>query len=107
MDAGADRTDAAKRAPKVPNKPDIQKALNTAKGDDRRGQDGLCPWWHTVSTYTFQSAFADADRAWKNWLYSRTGRRKSRSVGCPAVQDQTPQPRQLPHPPVAAAESVA
>ncbi|WP_236728368.1 MULTISPECIES: RNA-guided endonuclease InsQ/TnpB family protein [Mycobacteriaceae] len=83
VDAGADRTDAAKRAPKVPNKPNIQKALNTAKGDDRRGQDGLCPWWHTVSTYTFQSAFADADRAWKNWLDSLTGRRKGRRVGRP------------------------
>jgi len=83
VDAGADRADAAKRAPKVPGKPDIQKTLNTAKGDDRRGEDGLCPWWHTVSTYTFQSAFADADRAWKNWLDSRTGRRKGRRVGRP------------------------
>lgn len=88
VDAGADQADAAKLAPKVPGKADIQKALNTVKGDDRRGQDGLCPWWHTVSTYTFQSAFADADRAWTNWLDSLTGRRKGRQIGRPKFKSK-------------------
>lgn len=47
--SGVDPAVAAKLAPKIPTKPAIQKALNQAKGDDRVGQDGLCPWWHTVS----------------------------------------------------------
>ncbi|MEU0498002.1 RNA-guided endonuclease TnpB family protein [Mycobacterium sp. NPDC006124] len=83
VDVGVDRAGAAKRVPKVPGHFAIQKALNAAKGDDRCGQGGLCPWWHTVSTYAFQSAFADADRAWKNWLDSLTGKRKGRQVGRP------------------------
>ncbi|MFN6548579.1 RNA-guided endonuclease InsQ/TnpB family protein [Mycolicibacterium nivoides] len=83
VESGADPGVAAKQAPKIPTKPAIQKALNQAKGDDRSGQDGLCPWWHTVSTYAFQSAFADADRAWSNWLDSITGRRSGRRVGRP------------------------
>ncbi len=67
----------------VPGKQVIQKALNAVKGDDRKGIDGACPWWHTVSTYAFQSAFLDADMAWKAWLDSLTGRRKGRRVGYP------------------------
>lgn len=81
--AGVDRKAAAQCAPKVPTKPDIQKALNQAKGDDRTGREGVCPWWHTVSTYAFQSALADADTAWKNWLDSLTGKRAGRRVGRP------------------------
>lgn len=83
MKAGADRTNAVRSAPKVPGHFAIQTALNAAKGDDRRSQDGLCPWWHNVSTYAFQSAFIDADRAWKNWTDSITGKRKGRPVGRP------------------------
>ncbi|GAT01228.1 RNA-guided endonuclease InsQ/TnpB family protein [Mycolicibacterium fortuitum] len=83
VESGADPDVAAKQAPKIPTKPNIQKSLNRAKGDDRVGQDGLCPWWHTVSTHALQSAFIDADRAWKNWLDSITGRRSGRRVGRP------------------------
>lgn len=68
---------------KVPTKPEIQKALNQVKGDSRKGIDGLCPWWHEVNTYCFQSAFADADTAWKNWLDSLKGKRAGRKVGYP------------------------
>ena len=67
----------------IPTHPTIKKALNQVKGDSRKGVDGLCPWWHEVSTYAFQSAFDDADRAWKNWLDSLTGRRAGRRVGYP------------------------
>lgn len=67
----------------VPSKPVIQKALNAAKGDSRTGVEGLCPWWHEVNTYAFQSAFVDADHAWHNWLDSHAGRRGSRQVGHP------------------------
>lgn len=81
--AGVDLRVAARNAPSIPAKPQIQKELNAAKGDDRRGLDGLCPWWHGVSTYTFQSAFADADQAWKNWIDSLTGKRSGRRVGAP------------------------
>lgn len=83
VDAGVDPSVAAKRAPKIPTRFDVQKALNQVKGDDRTGREGECPWWHTVSTYAFQAAFSDADRAWKNWLDSTTGNRKGRRVGKP------------------------
>ena len=59
----------------------IQFALNRSKGDDRADQDGLCPWWHEVSTYAFQSALADADSAWKNWLDSLSGREPAGESG--------------------------
>lgn len=81
--AGADAKTAAAAAPKIPTKPAIQKALNQVKGDERTGADGLCPWWWRVSTYAFQSAFADADAAWKNWLDSVTGKRAGRRVRGP------------------------
>jgi len=67
----------------IPTKQTIQFALNRAKGDDRTGHDGLCPWWHEVSTYAFQSALADADTAWANWLASLSGRRAGRKIGYP------------------------
>ena len=85
---GIDPTVAAAQAPKIPTKPAIQKALNEIKGDDRSGVDGECPWWHTVSTYAFQSAFADADAAWKNWLSSITGTRKGQPVGKPRFKSK-------------------
>ena len=82
-DSGVDPKLARAQAPKVPTKPEIQKALNRVKGDEGKGIDGLCPWWRSVGTYAFQSAFADADRAWQNWWDSRTGRRAGRPVGKP------------------------
>lgn len=83
VEQGMDPKTAAAQAPKIPGKPTIQKALNQVKGDDRIGVDGLCPWWHRTSTYAMQSAFADADRASKNWLDSITGKRAGRRVGRP------------------------
>lgn len=75
----------------VPTKPLIQKHLNQIKGDSRTGAhpEGVygperpCPWWHEVNTYAFQSAFIDADRAWKNWLDSLRGAHGGRRVGYP------------------------
>lgn len=87
--SGADPRDAARLAPRVPTKPAIQKALNAAKGDDRVGVDGDCPWWHTVSTYAFQSAFVDADAAWNNWMSSLTGKRAGRRVGRPRFKKKS------------------
>jgi len=81
--AGLDPNTARAAAPKIPTKPAIQKALNQVKGDDRTDTDGLCPWFWRVSTYAFQSAFADADTAWKNWLDSMTGKRAGRRAGRP------------------------
>lgn len=81
--AGDDPKTAGAHAPKIPTKPTIQKNLNQVKGDSRAGIDGLCPWFHEVSTYAFQSAFADADTAWKNWTDSITGRRGGRPVKRP------------------------
>ncbi|GGT44930.1 RNA-guided endonuclease InsQ/TnpB family protein [Nonomuraea spiralis] len=67
----------------VPRKPEVQTAWIAGRGDSRAGQDGACPWFHEVSTYCFQSAFQDADTAWKNWLDSLKGRRAGRRVGYP------------------------
>lgn len=68
---------------KVPTKPAIQKRWNRLKGDATRGVDGICPWWRSVSTHAFQSAFLDADQAWKNWMDSMSGKRAGRRVGAP------------------------
>lgn len=84
VQAGVPEEQARKQVPlKIPNKPVVQKALNAVKGDDRKGIDGVCPWYHTVSTYAFQSAFADADTAWSNWVASLRGERAGRRVGYP------------------------
>src|SRR5664279_5188657 len=84
IDTGVPEADARRRVKvTIPTKPTIQVALNRVKGDDRTGQDGLCPWWHEVSTYAFQSALADADTAWKNWLASLNGQRTGRKIGYP------------------------
>lgn len=83
VESGVDSKTAARQAPRVPTKPEIQRELNQIRGDSRTATDGLCPWWWTVSTYAFQSAFADADRAWSNWVDSLTGRRAGRRVGRP------------------------
>ncbi|MFE0106775.1 helix-turn-helix domain-containing protein [Streptomyces sp. NPDC059009] len=82
----------------VPTAASVQKHLNLIKGDSRAGglpenaygPERPCPWWHEVSTYAFQSAFRDADRAWANWLESLAGRwPESRP---PAVQEEGPVP---------------
>lgn len=88
VEQGVDPKTAAAQAPKVPTKPAIQKALNATKGDDRSGVEGECPWWHTVSTYAFQSAMIDADNAWKNWLASLTGGRAGRKLGAPRFKSK-------------------
>lgn len=68
---------------KVPSKPVIQKRWNNLKGDETEGIEGICPWWRSVSTYAFQSAWVDADRAWQNWLDSIKGKRAGRRLGMP------------------------
>jgi putative transposase len=82
--AGVDEA-AARRQVKVPvpSKPAIQRDWNRLKGDTTTMTPGYSPWWREVSTYAFQSAFADADRAWSNWLDSLAGRRAGRRVGYP------------------------
>ncbi len=69
--------------PKTPTKPAVYKAFIAERGDTREGLDGVCPWAHEINTHVFQSAFIDADRAWKNWLDSFKGTRKGRRVGYP------------------------
>lgn len=88
VDGGMDPNTAATQAPKVPGKPTIQKALKAARGDDRRGIDGLCPWWHEVSAFAFLSAFTDADTAWSNWLNSVTGKRAGKRIGAPKFKSK-------------------
>lgn len=68
---------------RLPSQAVIKKAWNQLKGDETKGVDGICPWWRSVSTYAFQSAFIDADRAWQNWMDSLTGTRAGRRMGVP------------------------
>ncbi len=67
----------------IPNKPVIHKAWVRARGDERTGEDGLSPWHHEINSYAFQSAWLDADGAWKNWVQSFRGARAGRRVGYP------------------------
>lgn len=84
IDAGTDELSARRQVKvPIPGRQTIQRELNLVKGDDRQNQDGTCPWWHEVSTYAFQSAFADCDMAWKNWLSSLSGKRAGRKTGYP------------------------
>lgn len=53
------------------------------RGDEKTAVEGVSPWWRTVSSYTFSSAMADADTAYKNWLDSLAGRRAGKRVGYP------------------------
>lgn len=81
---GYSEKDARKHATvKVPRHPEIKKRWNQLKGDETRGVEGICPWWRSVSTYAFQSAWDDVDRAWTNWLDSLSGKRAGRRVGMP------------------------
>ena len=81
---GLTETQARREATvKVPSKPQIQRRWNQLKGDATRDIDGICPWWRAVSTYAFQSAFLDADQAWKNWMDSLSGKRAGRRMGLP------------------------
>ncbi|WP_316521232.1 IS607 family element RNA-guided endonuclease TnpB [Kitasatospora brasiliensis] len=94
-EGGLSERDARKKASasvRIPGQATIKKHLNQVKGDSRldgEHPDGFhgpflpCPWWHEVSTYAFQSAFYDADAAFKNWFDSLTGRRAGRAVGYP------------------------
>jgi transposase len=90
VDSGVSEIEARKqvRVP-VPSKPAVQKAFNQVKGDSRTGTEGVCPWWHEVNTYAFQSAFIDADVAWKNWLASLNGSRAGRRVGYPRFKKKS------------------
>ncbi|MFF0628629.1 helix-turn-helix domain-containing protein [Streptomyces sp. NPDC004296] len=63
----------------IPSKPTVHEVFNAERSDTREDVEGVCPWWHEI----FQSAFIDADRAWKNWLESFTGKRAGRRVGYP------------------------
>lgn len=46
-------------------------------------EEGGCPWWDEVSSYVFSTGFANADRAFKNFTDSYTGKRAGRAVGYP------------------------
>lgn len=84
MASGVSDAEARKKVQvPLPSRFITQKAFQAERGDTRTDSEGVCPWWHEVNTYVFQSAFADADRAWKNWLDSFKGARGGRRVGYP------------------------
>lgn len=77
--------DAVARAAvgRVPTSMDNLAAWRSERGDDRKGIEGVSPWWHQASSYSISSAMRDADSAFKNWLDSLSGRRAGRPVGYP------------------------
>lgn len=84
VEQGTDEAIARKaKRTTIPLKPAIQKTWQAERGDSRHDEIGLAPWWHEYSTYAFQSAFADADTAWRNWLLPLSGARKGRLIGYP------------------------
>ena len=54
----------------------LRETTEPARTDSARGGTKF-------STYAFQSALADADKAWRNWLASLSGRRAGRRIGYP------------------------
>ncbi|SIO89860.1 RNA-guided endonuclease TnpB family protein [Nocardiopsis sp. JB363] len=82
--AGLEEKEAHRRVQiKTPTKPTVQKIFNQLRGGPGEGPGGLAPWHHEVATWCFQSAWMDADQAWKNWLDSLTGKRAGHKVGYP------------------------
>lgn len=67
----------------IPNSFAMKSAWIKIRGDETKGLDGVSPWWRSVSSYAFSSAFADADTAFKNWMDSYSGKRKGIKVGYP------------------------
>lgn len=82
--AGVDEA-AARTQVKVPTPSafTVKAAWAVVRVDETRDVDGVCPWWREVGTRVFESAFTDADAAWRNWLESLSGRRAGRRVGYP------------------------
>ncbi|MEU6258664.1 helix-turn-helix domain-containing protein [Streptomyces sp. NPDC047043] len=81
VDLGMAEAEARKKV-RVPTKPVIQKRLRSRATpglggfpEGVYGPERPSPWWHEVNTHAFQSAFIDADWAWKNWLGSVRGTR--------------------------------
>jgi putative transposase len=84
VDEGLDEQVARKQVSiKIPTAFTMKSAWIKIRGDEKTGEDGASPWWRTVSSYTFSSAFSDADAAFKNWMNSLTGKRKGRKMGYP------------------------
>jgi putative transposase len=81
---GVQEKDARRHARiRIPTKPGVYKVFNELRGGPDQGPGGLAPWHDEVATWCFQSAWMDADQAWKNWMDSLTGQRAGRRVGYP------------------------
>ncbi|MBD3004714.1 RNA-guided endonuclease TnpB family protein [Streptomyces sp. 5-10] len=90
--AGMNKKEANKKAPKVPIPGAFQiKPIFLAvrdrplMGPYREGEElrYRYPWWKGVNARTWEQAFADADKAWSNWMSSSSGKRKGGPVGYP------------------------
>ncbi|GGU41392.1 RNA-guided endonuclease TnpB family protein [Streptomyces violascens] len=66
---------------RVPNAMDMAALWRTER--DRPREEGGSPWWGEVNVYAFTTGFDRAERAWKNWLDSCSGKRSGRRVGYP------------------------
>lgn len=75
--------EAATLVPKIPTAIDNLAAWRKVRGDERTGEDGISPWWPTVSSYAISSGMRAADVAFTNWIDSLAGRRRGRRMGYP------------------------
>ncbi|KQP62952.1 RNA-guided endonuclease InsQ/TnpB family protein [Nocardioides sp. Leaf285] len=95
MEQGMTREEATEalrgRSP-VPRKGDVQRAFNRCKGSMKPGSEraGEFPWWdqpgREVGTYAFQDAFANAERAYANYIASMSGRRRGSGMRRPRLK---------------------
>lgn len=68
---------------RTPSKPEVYRLFKELRGGPDEGPGGVAPWHGEVSTWCFQSAWIDADRAWQNWTDSFTGKRVGGRSGYP------------------------
>ncbi|WP_344093003.1 RNA-guided endonuclease TnpB family protein, partial [Nocardiopsis composta] len=68
---------------KIPGKQQVYELFQELRGGPGQGPGGIAPWHREVLSHCFQSAWIDADQAWKNWSDSVAGRRAGPPVGYP------------------------
>ncbi len=77
---GYSEKEAAREAVKVPGSFDVKSHYWM------RFRHVVSPWWNGITVRVFESGFANADAAWKNWIESVTGKRKGARVGFPTFK---------------------
>lgn len=75
------KEDLSARGAYLPGSYDIQGTWRTLR--DLPRDEGGSPWWSEVAIGSLLCGFDRAERAWKNWMASATGKRAGRRMGIP------------------------